>query len=344
MYNLANSLIMLTSTSQIQKDPGIIVGPITALLRPVLNSIYNLVHNLFYSMGIGGLSFGIAIILFTFVIRIIMIPLAIKQQKSMANMQKLQPEIEKIKKKYADKKDPEIQRKMNAEIQSMYAEHKINPFGGCLPILVQLPVFITLSYMLQHTYLFISRIGQVYETIADEILKIPNFVEIIVPLAISKVPKGMSIDVAEISDLQKVINKFRVDDWNSFLSAVPIDQQEIFTFLLQQKDNMEYFLGINLVENSGYLWPGILIPVLSAVTGFLTMYLTVRKTKSTDQQAMMQQRIMLYVMPLVMGFMTIGFPAGVGLYWVTSSVFQLFQQLYLDKKSSLKNKNTEKTS
>ena len=80
-------------------------------------------------------NFGVSIIIVTILIKIMLLPLTLKQDKSMKEMKKLQPELEKIKEKYANDK-----QMLNIKTMELYKEHKVNPLGGCLPILVQLPI------------------------------------------------------------------------------------------------------------------------------------------------------------------------------------------------------------
>ena len=96
----------------------------------VLNAIYGVVGN-----------YGVAIIIVTFLMRIIIFPLTLKQEKSMKKMRDLQPELEKIKEKYKD--NPQELQKQTAEI---YRENGVNPLGGCLPLLIQMPIFVALYY------------------------------------------------------------------------------------------------------------------------------------------------------------------------------------------------------
>ena len=91
-------------------------------------------------LGIPG-KFGIAIIIITILMRIIVFPLTLKQEKSMKKMRELQPELDKIKEKYKD--NPQEYQKRTAEI---YKANNVNPLGGCLPLLIQLPVFVALYY------------------------------------------------------------------------------------------------------------------------------------------------------------------------------------------------------
>ena len=96
----------------------------------VLNAIYGVVGN-----------YGIAIIIVTILMRIIVFPLTLKQEKSMKKMRELQPELEKIKEKYKD--DPQEYQRKTAEL---YRESGVNPLGGCLPLLIQMPIFVALYW------------------------------------------------------------------------------------------------------------------------------------------------------------------------------------------------------
>ena len=88
-------------------------------------------------------NFGVSIIIVTILIKIMLLPLTLKQDKSMKEMKKLQPELEKIKEKYANDK-----QMLNIKTMELYREHKVNPLGGCLPILIQLPILFALLFAL----------------------------------------------------------------------------------------------------------------------------------------------------------------------------------------------------
>lgn len=151
----------------IQDEPGFIVGPISWVLGTILNFVFNIVY--FFTENF---SLGISIIVVTIVARFIMLPLAFKQQKSMVVMRKIQPEIKKIQDKYKDDlADPEVKRKMNTEMQKLYSKHKYNPFSGCLPLIIQLPIFIALYYIMQNSYSFIDTINDTYKDIAQVIIE-----------------------------------------------------------------------------------------------------------------------------------------------------------------------------
>src|SRR5918997_6997363 len=89
-------------------------------------------------------SWGVAIILLTFTVRIVILPLTFKGVKSMQRLQTLQPEIKKIQERYKGDK-----QRMNQEVMAFYQQEKVNPLGSCLPLLLQIPFFISLFYLLR---------------------------------------------------------------------------------------------------------------------------------------------------------------------------------------------------
>jgi YidC/Oxa1 family membrane protein insertase len=112
------------------------------IFQPLIDffeAILKFFHN---TVGVG---WGLSIILMTVVIRAALVPLTLKQMHSMQRLQALQPEIKKLQAKYKDDK-----QRMNQEMMRFYQENKVNPFASCLPMLLQLPVFISLFFMLRH--------------------------------------------------------------------------------------------------------------------------------------------------------------------------------------------------
>jgi YidC/Oxa1 family membrane protein insertase len=102
-------------------------------------------------------SYGVAIILLTIVVRIILLPLSIKQTRSMREMQRIQPEVKKLQAKYKGDR-----QKLNEEMMKLYQEHKVNPLGGCLPLVVQMPIFISLFRVLREAYKYVPLDSQLF--------------------------------------------------------------------------------------------------------------------------------------------------------------------------------------
>ncbi|HET9317594.1 MAG TPA: YidC/Oxa1 family membrane protein insertase [Vicinamibacteria bacterium] len=115
--------------------------PIANVLQPLID-VFDAILVFFHDNV--GLSWGTSIIALTVVVRLAILPLAIRQFHSMQGLQKLAPEMKKLQEKYKDDR-----QRLNQEMMKLYQEHKVNPFGSCLPLILQMPVFISLFYMLR---------------------------------------------------------------------------------------------------------------------------------------------------------------------------------------------------
>ena len=313
----------------IQNEPGRFIGPIATVFGYIIDVIFNAV----YSITVYN-SLGLSIILLTIIVRTLMLPLAVKQQKSMMAMQRLNPEVTKIRDKYKGKKDQ--QQQMNAEIQKLYADNKVNPLGGCLPLFIQMPLFFGLSFIMHQSHLYVSKLGALYSQISQylidnmpraEYIGIMN--QLAVPLAPSRMIEQGEIDLTVVSDVNRVLNAFGPSEWGVLFAHMPSAYlQEVF----EQITAIQNFLGMALTEATGLGWPHIMIPVLAVTTALGTSYIMMKASVITDERAKQQQKMMMVIMPVMMGVMTVGLPAGVGIFWITSSIYQIGQQLLLNKK------------
>ncbi len=313
------------------RKPGAIVGPIAKFLGVIYNGLFEFIYQTFQSG-----SLGIAIILFTLLVKLVLFPLMIKQQKSSFKMQQLQPEMNKIKQKYKDKKDQASQQKMAYELQEFQKKNGINMLGGCLPLLVQLPILYALFYIFQQAYLYVDVVANNYSAIANVIVSIPKDLrmDVFAPYAKTFVEanKITNFDMSVTKDVVMLVNELKLADWTSILSQLG-DSGKGLVSLLATKNQIEYFLGIPLVYKAGLGFPGIIIPILAAATTWLQSKLTMTTSASSDPKdpAAAMNRSMMYMMPAMMGFMTITMPAGLGLYWVVSNLFTICQQILLNK-------------
>jgi YidC/Oxa1 family membrane protein insertase len=336
--NFLQAAVFINS-AQVQSDPGFIVGPISTVFGYIIDFFFNIAYALTHNN-----SLGISIILLTIAVRCLMLPLGVKQQKSMIAMQKLNPEIQKIRNKYSGNKDPELQKKMNAEMQALYAKHKVNPLSGCLPLLVTMPLFVALSYIMNQSYLFVRQLGAVYDRMSGAIHQIPAYTNHMADLALPYIPRNMleqGFDISMAPNMNKLLSRLSATDWNTLFSrfeTLPGGAQASVATLreaFEQKTVIETFFSLPLTEASGWAWPGIIIPILAVVTTLASSYIGTRISQSHDPNSAKQQRMMMVIMPLMMGFMTINMPAGVGVYWITSSVFQVGQSYVLNKRSGI---------
>ena len=318
--------------------PGTIVGPISRFLGRFYNMLFDWLNN---SVSAGAL--GLAIIIFTLVVKLILFPLMVNQQKSSAKMQMLQPEMNRIREKYKGKTDQMSQQRMAVELQDFQKGNGISMLGGCLPMLVQLPILYALFYLFQNAYMSVDVIGQNYVDIANAIINIPvgARMEAFSPFAQafadayakSATIKESGFDMGTLKDVVMLVNYLKVDDWAQIVATLGTNANELLP-LLEVKNAMETFLTIPLVSPAGLKWPGILVPLLAGGTTFIQTKITTSMTPTPDDAnnpAASMTKTMLYIMPIMMGFFCITMPAGLGLYWIIGNIFGMIQQVILNK-------------
>jgi YidC/Oxa1 family membrane protein insertase len=324
----------LLNASKIPNEPNVVTSFIAGVLGIILDFIYG-----FVSLFTENYVLGLSIILFTIITRFLMVPFAVSSQKSMMKTQRIQPEVNKINKKYGDSKDPEVLKKKNAEIQALYAKEKINPIASCLPLFLQLPIFFALSYIMQVPYLYIGALKELYvDKLANVVLSINNSLQLLEPIILPKLlNRDINIGANYPDQLARVLARFTEAEWQDFFTRVPAEfsaQIEQVKSILMQIENTGMFFGLKLTETPGFrLSPAIIIPILSAVTSFLSSYIMTRQQKNTssDPNLVNTQKTMTYVTPLMMAFFTITTPIGVGIYWITSNVFHIVQQIVINR-------------
>ncbi|OQB13255.1 MAG: Membrane protein insertase YidC [Firmicutes bacterium ADurb.Bin193] len=270
------------------------MGFISAPFGSLLFWLNNLVGN-----------YGLALIIFTVLVRIILLPLTVKQQKSMQEMQKINPELAKIKEKYKNDKD-----KLNEEMMKLYKEHNVNPAGGCLPVLIQFPIIIGLYQVIIKPLTYMFKLAP--EKIAELTVKVNEV------LAAGGKPL---IDAADYNGQIMVAQSVNTDILNSvgLGNITPINFN---------------FLGINLGDTPSMslitaLW---VIPVLAAVTTYLSTKISMAQTNNTsDDQTAATMKTMNMIFPFMTAWFAFKMPAGVGLYWIMGNIIQIVQQYSLNR-------------
>lgn len=324
---MLNSLILLTGYSTVARKPGIIIGPIAKFLGIIYNAMFNIIYGISPAY-----SLGFAIILFTIVIKLVLTPLAFKQQRSTYAMAKLQPEMEKIKKKYAGKKDLESQQKMSLELQKLQKDNNVSMFGGCLPSLIQLPILYALFYIFQQAFNYVDVVNQLYTSIVNILLTIPTDTRVSVLKDII-VAKKLTIDVASADQLKVLISTLSANDWTGILSNLGNYANQL-TPILVHVHQIEYFFGVSLVSKVSFSFPGILIPVVAGITTYLQTKVLMNKnsapTDKNDPTTMMSKQ-MMYFMPVFMGIICFMSPAALGVYWTASNVITTIQTYFINK-------------
>ena len=319
------------------RQPGKIVGPFADLMGKVYNLLFELLHS---NTSAGSL--GLAIIIFTLIVKLILFPLMVKQQKSSFKMQALQPELMKIRKKYEGKTDQMSQQRMAFEMQEFQKKNGVSMVSGCLPMLIQLPILYALFYLFQNAYVYVDVIGHNYTDIANAIVNIPVSLrmEVFQPFAreFANAYKNVAIikdgiDMRQVNEVVMLVNYLKPDDWNVILQNLG-DAGSSLVPLLATKSSIETFLTIPLVSKAGLHFPGIIIPIAAGITTWLQskiMMMMNPQNSDSGNPAAAMTKSMLYTMPIMMGVFAINMPAGLGLYWTISNLFGILQQVILSK-------------
>lgn len=263
-------------------------GFIAVPLGWLMKVIYDIVGN-----------YGIALLLFTLVTKIILFPLSIKQQKSTAKMSAYQPMIQEIQKKWANDKN-----RQQEELMKLQQEYGFSPTAGCLPMLVQFPILFGLIEVIYRPVQYILQVPQAVLEQCGEMLR----------------SAGVTItayaDTAVISAIQN-----GTMDFSGVLTAQQIEAIDKFDFKLFGVMDLTQIpeFGFNLL---------VLIPILSAVSMIISQIVTMKMSGQEMQGSMKMMPYMMCVMFLFFGFSV---PTGVSLYWIYTNLFGLVQSVILKK-------------
>lgn len=308
-----NTIVSLT------KNTTFIIGPISSVFGIIMDTIYNTLS------GIGIETLGVSIIIFTLIVRTLMLPLAFKQQKSMKEMQKIQPQLKKLQDRYKDKKDQESQQKYQMEMNQLYKEHGVSPFGGCLPLLVQFPIIMALFQVLRNIPSYITKVNVLYSGIAAKLMTTDGAESYLSTMASESNINVKAFDITSVEKIIDVVGKFTSDQWVAFIDAFPT--LNVITSNYAQISEIYTFLGINLADKPDLMSIGVLLPILNVGIQLLVMK-TSGSGGATDNPT---QKSMMYTMPLITGFFVSTMPAGLGLYWLIGSLYQYAQQVVINR-------------
>ncbi|USQ80085.1 membrane protein insertase YidC [Ornithinimicrobium faecis] len=257
------------------------MGFLDTLLWPftwLVSSIMAGFHWLLTAVGMqdtNGLTWILVIVGLVIILRLLLMPLFVRQIHSQRRMQLIQPELMKIQKKYKGKKDDISRQKMQEESFGLYKKHGTNPFASCLPILAQMPFFFALF-----------RILNSIPTIADGTKDVPGFFT---------------------PELAHAMNESTV------LGA------HMSSSFLHSDDTPAKILAVVLI-------------IAMSVTTFTTQHQLMRKNmpaSALDNPMARQQKVLLYVLPLVFAVTGVNFPLGVLVYWTASNLWTMCQQFYV---------------
>ncbi len=294
------------------------MGFISELFGYVLNALYNLFNN-----------YGISIIIFSVLLRIILIPITIKQQKTMKKSNKMQEEMKQIQFKY--KNDPE---KLNQATIELYKREKFSPFSGCLSAILQLVIILAVFWLVSQPLTYMKKVQNSelyneYKTKVEENSTKSSYKEIAIINAVET-------DYREITEQLKnenIENREELENKKASLEELRL--------------NMD-FLGIDLSKvptQSLNDWRVYIIPVLYVITSFVSIRMTTKmqqskenkEEKSEELQSMEQMnKSMSYMMPIMSISIAAIAPLGLALYWLVSNLLMIVERLIINKIMSSK--------
>ncbi len=259
-------------------------------------------------------SYGWSLVVFTLLVKIILLPLGLKQQKSTVKMQQVQPKMKEIQEKYAND-----QQKLSEETMKLYKEYGVNPMGGCLPLLIQLPILFGLYRVIYKPVTYMLHRGADVASLTEQFMANNEWVEKFGDIT------GKTAQQAEII-IAKAFDLINFDFLGLDISATPS------------------------IANPSLIW---LVPVLAAVTTYLSSKITTAMSgnKKEKKEEVKPQRVlspeqktntgatssaesmtksMSIMMPLMTLWITFTFPATIGVYWTISNLASLLQTVLLN--------------
>ena len=316
-----------------------IIGQIAVVMGWIMNAIYKVLD----MVGIQNL--GLCIIIFSILIYLCMTPLQIKQQKFSKLSAIMQPEIQKIQKKYQGKKDQDSMMKMQEETQAVYQKYGVSATGSCVQLAIQLPILYALYQVIQNIPAYVGSVYNVFNGVCTKILAVDGFTDIINNfIADNKMTRVRQVteNADSIVDFLYALSPSQwkslqdISQFSGFSDQISKTASEI--------QKMQTFGVLNIADQPlSYIKTGSLIliiaalaiPLLSWATQMLNLKLmpqAATQNGNDDNNAMASSmKTMNTVMPLMSAFFCFTFPVGLGIYWIASAVVRSIQQLLINR-------------
>ena len=349
---------MLTKT-------GGVLGPIGDLLGWIMDLLFRFT-NMF-----GIVNIGLCIILFTLVTKVLMIPLTIKQQKSSKLMAVMQPELTAIQKKYKGKEnDQKAMMMMQTETKAVYEKYGTSMTGGCLPMLIQLPIIFALYRVIYNIPAYVHSVRGYYETVISKLTAGFETSQVFIDMANAQKMPVDKFDYTNVNTVIDLLYKFTGQQWDTLVGAFSQVGQAVTesgTHVVDAIENMQTFFGLNIaytplqvimnffnkVDGTTMfaMIAALAIPLLAGASQWYSsklMMATTQTPQNDENPSANMMKSMNVMMPLMSVFFCFTFATGIGLYWVAQSVFTIIQQVgintYLKKVDidDLVQKNVEK--
>ena len=316
-----------------------IIGQIAVVMGWIMNAIYKVLE----AVGIQNL--GLCIIIFSILIYLCMTPLQIKQQKFSKLSAIMQPEIQKIQKKYQGKKDQDSMMKMQEETQAVYQKYGVSATGSCVQLAIQMPILFALYQVIQNIPAYVGSVYNVFNGVCTKILAVDGFTDIINNFITDNKMTRVRQVTENADSIVDFLYALSPSQWESLQN---ISQFSGFSDQISKTaseiQKMQTFGVLNIADQPlSYIKTGSLIliiaalaiPLLSWATQMLNLKLmpqAAMQNGNNDNNAMASSmKTMNTVMPLMSAFFCFTVPAGLGIYWIASSVVRSIQQLLINR-------------
>ena len=316
-----------------------IIGQIAIVMGWIMNAIYKVLD------AVGIQNIGLCIIIFSILIYLCMTPLQIKQQKFSKLSAIMQPEIQKIQKKYQGKKDQDSMMKMQEEKKAVYDKYGVSATGSCVQLAIQMPILFALYQVIQNIPAYVGSVYNVFNGVCTKILAVDGFTDIInnfitdnkmtrvrqvTENADSIVDFLYALSPSQWESLQK-ISQFSGFSDQIGKTASEIQKMQTFGVLNIADQPLSYIKTGSLI----LIIAALAIPLLSWVTQMLNLKLmpqAATQNGNNDNNAMASSmKTMNTVMPLMSAFFCFTFPVGLGIYWIASAIVRSIQQLLINR-------------
>lgn len=344
-----------------------ILGQVSTLLGWLMDGIYKVLENLF---GIENI--GLSIIIFTIIIYMILTPIQIKQQKLSKMTAIMNPELQAIQKKYKNKKDQTSMMKMQEETSMVYQKYGVSPMGTCLPLLVQMPILLSLYQVIYRIPAYVGSVRDIFTDVVTKVTSVNGYENIIQSFmdenkinTVKLVTEGGGTTAT--NSVIDVLYKLSPAQWEAFSD---INEFSNFSGIIDETaiklSHVQSFLGLNIADNPMSIIKtafaagtflivagAVLIPVLAWFTQWLNYKLMPQaQTNSNGGNAADNMantmKTMNTMMPIMSAVFCVTLPVGMGIYWIAGAVIRSVQMLAINKHMSgidmddLVKKNMEK--
>ncbi len=316
-----------------------IIGDIAKILGYIMEWIFE------FTSWFGIQNFGIAIVLFTVIVNLILLPLTIKQQKFSRVSAVMNPEIQAIQKKYKDKNDQESLMRMREEMNEVQARYGVSQSGGCLQLILQMPVFFALWRVISNIPAYVGSVKEVYMDVINSIsTHYSDYINVIKNAEFVSDPNAQNYLESAIKATDEITkNNFVVDmlytftsgNWDTLAETFP-KAAETINELSEVIMGMNGFLGgVYLTDTPMSKWNtiAILVPILAGVLQWVSARLVSRNTNNNsndDNQMASSMKMMNNFMPIFSAFVCLSMSVGLGIYWIASSGVRIIIQLILN--------------